>query len=211
MKQSERALLSPPSRLDARRLAHRSPSKRRVAPEGGVVVWVTGLPSSGKSTLGRALVEALRAEGRATCLLDGDDVRSALEPRPGYDEAGREAFYGTLAALASMLAHQGLAVVVPATAHRRAYRARARELSPAFVEVFVDVPLGECRRRDDKGLYEGARAGAVRVLPGLQLEYEAPECADVVARHGDDPATVAAIVEAARKRSVRAAPRRRLA
>ncbi|HEU4532908.1 MAG TPA: adenylyl-sulfate kinase, partial [Polyangiaceae bacterium] len=158
MKQNEEGRDRPPGAPGRRRLAPRPSSQGQPAAERGVVVWVTGLPASGKSTFGRALVEALKAEGRAACLLDGDEVRAALEPKPGYDDAGRDAFYGTLASLASLLSHQGLAVVVAATAHRRAYRERCREIAPAFVEVFVDVPLGECRRRDDKGLYEGAWA-----------------------------------------------------
>jgi adenylylsulfate kinase len=198
MKQNETAHGAPHGSGRPRSDAHPS-SKRRGAAEQGVVVWVTGLPASGKSTFGRALLESLRAEGQAACLLDGDDVRAALEPKLGYDDAGREAFYGTLASLASLLSHQGLAVVVAATAHRRAYRERARELSPAFVEVFVDVPLGECRRRDDKGLYEGVWVGAVHSLPGPQVDYEAPERPDVVARHGDDPASIAEVVQAVRK------------
>jgi adenylylsulfate kinase len=197
-----------------RRPGPRFASGQRLAAERGVVVWVTGLPASGKSTFGRALVEALKGEGRGACLLDGDEVRAAMVPRRGYDDAGRDAFYGTLAGFAALLAHQGLTVVVAATAHRRAYRERARELSPAFVEVFVDLPRGECRRRDDKGLYEGAEAGAVHDLPGLQLEYEAPERPDVIVRHGSAPATIAEAMEVIRKRSVgasapRTAPRER--
>lgn len=198
----------PASGTARRRPGPRFASGRRLAAERGVVVWVTGLPASGKSTFGRTLVEALKGEGRGVCLLDGDDVRAAIVPRPGYDDAARDAFYGTLAGFAALLAHQGLTVVVAATAHRRAYRERARELSPAFVEVFVDVPLGECQRRDDKGLYRGAGLGAVHGLPGLQLEYEAPERPDVVARHGGDPATVAEAMAVIRERSVSAsAPR----
>lgn len=167
---------------------------------------MTGFPASGKSTFGRALVEALKAEGRATCLLDGDDVREAIEPKLGYDDADRDAFYATLASLAALLSRQGLVVVVAATAHRRAYRERASELAPAFVEVFVDVPLGECRRRDEKGLYDGAWSGTVNTLPGPQLEYEAPERPDVVARRGDDPATIAEVAEVVRKRSALVRP-----
>jgi adenylylsulfate kinase len=168
------------------------------------VAWVTGLPSAGKSTFGRALVRALRADGLAACLLDGDDVRGALEPAPGYDDGGRAAFYATLAALAALLARQGVTVVVAATAHRRAFRERARALAPAFVEVFVDAPPAECRRRDDKGLYERAEGGAVSSLPGANVAYEPPERPDVVASGGEDPTALAAAVGAVRGRFRRA-------
>src|SRR5262245_34057334 len=101
----------------------------------GVVVWFTGLPASGKSTLARAVRKALRARAQDAVLLDGDQVRASLVPAPGYDEVGRGDFYESLARLAALLARQGLVVLVPATAHRAIFRQRARLLAPRFVEV----------------------------------------------------------------------------
>jgi adenylylsulfate kinase len=77
-------------------------------------------------------------------------------------------------------------VLVPATAHRRSLRARARELAPRFVEVYVATGLGECERRDPKGLYARARKGEALHLPGVGEPYEAPEAPDVVAEGGMD-------------------------
>jgi adenylylsulfate kinase len=152
---------------------------------GGVVVWLTGLPSSGKTTLAESAAAALRARGQATLVLDGDAVRAALVPAPGYDEAGREAFYATLARLAALAARQGLTVLVPATAHRRCFRDVARALAPArFVEVFVDTDLATCRARDSKGLY--AAPGPRGALPGAGVRYEPPEHPDVRVRPSDD-------------------------
>src|SRR5262245_27228141 len=102
----------------------------------GVIVWFTGPASSGKSTLAERVANALEAEARPHCVLDGDAVRTALVPHPGYDVAARADFYETLTRLAVLLAGQGLIVLVPATAHRRAFRERARALAPRFVEVF---------------------------------------------------------------------------
>lgn len=154
----------------------------------GVVVWVTGLPSAGKSTLAEALASELRVRGASVCLLDGDQVRASLVPEPGYSPEGRAHFYETLARLAALVARQGLVAIVAATAHRRVFRERARELAPAFIEVWVDTPLGECAKRDAKGLYAAASepAGGARGLPGVDEEYEAPEAADVVAHGGQD-------------------------
>lgn len=149
----------------------------------GVVVWLTGLPSSGKSTLAGAVAAVLRGRERVV-VLDGDEVRQALVPPPGYGEVERADFYETLARLAALLARQGHVVLVPATAHRRAFRAHARALAPAFVEVLVDTPLEECRRRDAKGLY--ARGDAL--LPGLGAAYERPERPEVTVTPGDDDA-----------------------
>lgn len=160
----------------------------------GAVVFVTGLPSSGKSTLAGRLVARLRHAGRPSVLLDGDEVRAALVPPPGYAPAERDAFYATLARLAALLARQGVLVAVAATANRRAHRAEARALAPRFVEVLVDVPAEECARRDAKGLWATARAGSAPELPGAGAPYERPERPDVVAVGGEDAVAVEAIV-----------------
>ena len=111
----------------------------------GAVAWVTGLSGSGKSTLARRLRDRLRARGIAAALLDGDAVRAALVPAPGYDPAARAAFYETLGNLALALAREGLAVVVAATAHRREFRDRslAGELAPEYPETDVRRYLTE--------------------------------------------------------------------
>lgn len=160
----------------------------------GAVVWVTGLPSSGKSTLAARIAARLRAADRPTALLDGDQVRAALDPRPGYDAEARSRFYGTLARLAALLAKQGLVAVVAATASRRAFRERARALAPRFVEVFVDVPIDVCAARDTKGLYAAARRGSVTELPGIGSGFEPPEHPDVVATGGEDLAAPSAVL-----------------
>ncbi|HEX2568520.1 MAG TPA: adenylyl-sulfate kinase [Polyangia bacterium] len=168
------------------------------ADERGVVVWFTGLPSSGKSTLAEAVRQRLLAADRACVLLDGDDVRAALVPAPGHDEAGRTAFYRTLAQLAALLAQQRLIVLVAATANRRTYREEARRLAPRFVEVFLDVPLATCQARDAKGLYARAAAGELSQLPGAGAAYEPPPAPDMVARGVEDAASIAALLTSGR-------------
>lgn len=159
-------------------------------------MWITGLPSSGKSTFANGARKQLAATGRSVVVLDGDEVRAALSPKPGYDDASRDDFYATLAELAALLVRQGVTVLVPATAHRRAYRERARELVDRFLEVWIDVPLEETRRRDEKGLYAAARetGAASGTLPGIGVEYEAPLAPDVIARGGHDEDAVRALL-----------------
>ncbi len=141
----------------------------------GLVVWFTGLPSSGKTTLARETLCLLRAAGEPCCLLDGDEVRECLHPAPGYGAESRTDFYKTLAALAALLSRQSLVVVVAATTHRRADRQTAREMADRrFVEVFVDTPLHICEERDAKRLYAKARAGEIENFPGVQEPYEPP-------------------------------------
>ena len=156
----------------------------------GLVVWLTGLPRAGKSTLAQAVHTRLEARGIKSVILDGDEVRKTLSPSPGYDREGRDDFYTTLGRLAALIARQGFIVLVPATAHRRAYRDATREMAPAFIEVHVATPLADCVHRDPAGLYASSAHAA---LPGVGVEYEAPRAPDVIARGGDDRAAVEAI------------------
>ena len=157
----------------------------------GVVVWLTGLPRSGKSMLAEAVRARLVAAGVTPVLLDGDEVRVSIAPPPGYDPDGRDAFYATLGRLAALVAHQGHVVLVPATAHRRAYRDAARALAPAFVEVHVATSLAECKSHDRAGLYASAARAA---LPGIGIAYEPPAAAEVVATGGEDARAADAVV-----------------
>ncbi len=160
----------------------------------GAVVWVTGLPSSGKSYFGRQLHERLKREPLASCLLDGDRVRELLHPRLGYSDSERDDFYLTLGDLALELAEQGLLVVVPATAHLRIYRDRVRARCPRFVEVYVSASLEQCRERDTKGLYAGFAEGRARGIPGEDLPYEAPLQPELTVSRADDEAALRAVL-----------------
>lgn len=159
----------------------------------GAVVWFTGLPASGKTTLARRVQDALDSRHRAL-LLDSDELRDALGEH-GYGDAERDRFYARLAALASLAARQGLVALVAATAPRRAHRDAARTANAMFVEVWVRTPPEECARRDPKGLYAAARRGDAPTLPGAGASYEPPVHPDVVAEGGEDEAAVRAIVE----------------
>ena len=169
----------------------------------GAVVWIFGLPSAGKSTLAGILAARLRAGGAAVLVLDGDDVRLALDPAPGFDEVSRVAFYRTLARLAALAARQGIVAVVAATSNRRVHRAEARRHWPGLLEVFVDVPLAECERRDAKGLFAKARRGEAPGLPGVGDPFERPEAPDLRATGGDDPSVAAEVLR--RLRAIRLA------
>lgn len=159
----------------------------------GIVVWFTGLPASGKSTLAQQVRQRLQGQHVTACLLDSDTVRSLLAPTLGYSDDARAAFYRALANLAAELARQGLVVLVAATAHRREYRELARLVAPAFLEVWVTTNLDDCRARDPKGLY-AASVGSRGSLPGADVHYETPERADVLAGGGSDSAAQDRIV-----------------
>jgi len=184
---------------------------RRAPPDGtgarrsgrggdGVVAWLTGLPASGKSTLGRRLARRLRAAGVPVVLLDSDEVREALLRPAGRGQAERDAFYLALARLAALLAGQGLTAVVAATANRRLHRARARARCRRFLEVHVATSAEACARRDPKRLWALARAGRVRDLPGAGGAYQPPLRPDVTARGGLDRQALDLLVARLRRR-----------
>ena len=142
-----------------------------------VVVWFTGLSGSGKSTIANLVERRLHAAGRHTYMLDGDNVRHGLNRDLGFTEADRVENIRRVAEVAALMADAGLIVLVSFISPYRAERQMARELLPEgdFIEVFVDTPIEECRRRDPKGLYAKVDAGLIRNFTGVDAPYEAPE------------------------------------
>jgi adenylylsulfate kinase len=160
----------------------------------GAIVWFTGLPSSGKTTLARAVAARLGELHVPCALLDGDEVRAALVPARGYGARDRDDFYATLGNLAGLLAGQGLVVLVPATAHLRRYREAVRTRARRVIEVHVTTTLDECARRDSKGLYRAIAEGTLSGVPGVDEPYEPPAHPEVNARGGEDPRAVDEVV-----------------
>lgn len=160
----------------------------------GVVVWMTGLPASGKSTLAKAVRARLRSEQIPVCILDSDEVRQALFPGLGYTAEDRDYFYKSLAYLAALLANQDLAVLVAATANRNRYRQEARTLVRHFIEVLVAASAEECAARDFKGLYSAAQNAKIG-LPGISEVYEMPPQPDVISQGGNDADALNRIAE----------------
>jgi adenylyl-sulfate kinase len=150
----------------------------------GATVWLTGLPASGKSTIGAALEERLVTSGRYAYLLDGDNLRHGICADLGFSEADRARNIARAGEIALLFADAGaiaiVALVSPLAAARRAVRGRHERLGLPFIEVFVDTPVGVCEARDPKGLYARARAGEVHGLTGIDAPYEAPHRADLV-------------------------------
>ena len=140
-------------------------------------VWLTGLSGAGKSAIATALLEGLRVRGIAAAVLESDVLRKQLTPFATYDESERDEFYATVADLAAWLVSRGKAVIIDATANRRAYRDRARRAIGRFAEVYVSTPLEVCAARDAKGFYQSKD---VKTLPGVQVPYEPPLAPELV-------------------------------
>ena len=145
----------------------------------GCVVWLTGLPASGKSTLARALAAKLHVRGRSE-VLDGDDIRAHLSRELGFSRADRETQVLRIAFVAQLLARNDVFVAVAAISPFREARDRARAMIGRMLEVYVATPLDECVRRDPKGLYARAIAGDLRDFTGIGQPYEPPLEPDVI-------------------------------
>ena len=149
----------------------------------GVVVWLTGLPGSGKTTLATAAAERLRRMGYRVEVLDGDWVRKTINPDAGYTREERRRHLMRVAWIARLLARNGVIVfcsfVSPYRDVRRDVRRIVEEEVP-FVEVYVKCPVEECVKRDPKGLYRKALRGEIKYFTGISDPYEPPESPDLV-------------------------------
>lgn len=138
------------------------------------VLWLTGLPASGKSSIAAALLALLRKRSVDPAVLESDTFRKYFTPHATHSEEDRVLFYQGIVEVAALLVDRQIPVVIDATGNRRTYRAPARERFPLFAEVLVDCPLEICMERDPKGIYRKGLDGTATTVPGLQAEYEAP-------------------------------------
>jgi adenylyl-sulfate kinase len=155
-----------------------SPMPKSSPTAAGAVVWLTGLSGAGKSTLAQHLAAALQADGHRVALLDGDVLR-LIFPGTGFDRAARSENVRRAGHLAAALERDGWVVIAALISPYVDARAAARALCGDFIEVFVDTSLAECERRDPKGLYARARAGALSLMSGLDEPYESPSAPDL--------------------------------
>jgi bifunctional enzyme CysN/CysC len=140
------------------------------------VLWFTGLSGAGKSTIANLVEKRLHAEGRHTMVLDGDNVRHGLNRDLGFSEADRVENIRRVAEVSKLFVEAGMIVLVSFISPYRAERMLARDCveDGEFLEIFVDTPVDECRRRDPKGLYQKADAGQIRNFTGVDAPYEEP-------------------------------------
>jgi adenylyl-sulfate kinase len=143
----------------------------------GFVLWLTGLPAAGKTTIASNVVPELELRGHVVDHLDGDIVRTHLSKGLGFSKADRDANVARIAWVASRIARAGGAVIVSAVSPYEVARKQARSLvepHAPFVEVHVATPLEECARRDPKGMYAKAFSGELENFTGVSAPYEAP-------------------------------------
>ena len=152
----------------------------------GFTVWFTGLPCSGKSTLGRALEQRLRSLERQVEVLDGDEVRTRLTKGLGFSKADRDENIRRIAYVAKLLTRVRAVAIVAAVSPYREIRDEARAEIGNFVEVYVNCPLEECIQRDVKGLYAKALRGEIPNFTGVSDPYEPPIRPEVTVETGSE-------------------------
>lgn len=141
----------------------------------GAVLWLTGLPGAGKSTIAKAVERRLFTRGGSPVLLDGDTMRAGLNGDLGFSPADRRENIRRLAEIASHLAKNGHVAIVAAVSPSADDRGAARRIAGAlFREVYVATPAAVCESRDPKGHYAKARAGALPGFTGIGTDYQPP-------------------------------------
>jgi len=146
----------------------------------GATVWFTGLPCSGKTTIGNYLLKNLGDLGHRVELLDGDLLRHTISSGLGYSRDDREENIRRIAFIAGLLSKHGVITLVATISPYRSIRDKVREGIPNFIEVYVNAPLAVCEKRDVKGLYLKARNGELLHFTGISDPYEPPLNPEVV-------------------------------
>ena len=146
----------------------------------GFVVWLTGLPGSGKTTIAQSLLRELKTRNLKVELFDGDEVRRNLSKGLGFSKEDRDTHNKRIIYVCRLLTRNGVNAIVSLISPYRSTRAYARENLPKFVEVYLNCSIEECIRRDPKGLYKKALAGEITNMTGIQDPYEEPSNPEVL-------------------------------
>jgi len=155
--------------------------RRSLNEHGSLILWFTGLPSSGKSTIANELEKKLITMGTRTYILDGDNIRMGLCKDLGFSEEDRGENIRRIGEVSKLFVDAGCIVLSAFVSPYIKDRDGVRELvgDGEFIEVFVDAPLEVCEERDVKGLYKKAREGVIKGFTGIDDPYEAPLNAEI--------------------------------
>jgi adenylylsulfate kinase len=146
------------------------------------VMWFTGLPSSGKSTVANALSLELHLMRVMSYVLDGDNIRHGLNKDLGFSPEDRKENIRRIGEVARLFVDAGLIVLAAFISPFREDRLQVRRLvqKGEFIEVYLKCTIQECEQRDPKGMYKKARAGLIRQFTGVSAPYEEPQDPEIV-------------------------------
>ncbi len=155
-------------------MAYQWKKSKEKLPQGGLVIWLTGLPCSGKTTIAGELARALKEKGLPVKHLDGDVVRKTINKNLGFSKEDRAKNLAIISEMAFSLNHQGNVVIASFVSPYQKQRAANRKKIKNYIEVFVNAPLAVCEKRDVKGMYKKARCGEINNFTGVSDPYEKP-------------------------------------
>lgn len=155
--------------------------RRKIKGHSSLVIWLTGLPSSGKTTIARELEKRLHGMGGHTYILDGDNMRHGLNKDLGFSKDDRRENIRRIAEVAKLFVDAGTIVICAFVSPFEEDRETARNLMDEgeFIEVFVNCPLAVCMQRDPKSLYKKAIAGEIKAFTGVNDPYETPNAPEL--------------------------------
>lgn len=150
--------------------------RENILNQKGALVWLTGLPSSGKSTIAFTVEHALIERGQLAYVLDGDNIRHGLNKNLGFSEEDRAENIRRIGEVGKLFADCGVITLSSFVSPYRSDRDEVRALldKGEFLEVYINTPLEMCEERDPKGLYKKARAGEIPNFTGISDPYEEP-------------------------------------
>ena len=157
------------------RMLERMVKEKRLM-QRGVVVWLTGLSGSGKTSIAIAAEQELAQLGFLTQILDGDNIRAGLNSNLGFSSEDRLENIRRIAETAKLFAHCGVITICCFVSPEAKMRERAKQIigEEDFYEVFVNTSMETCEQRDVKGLYKKAREGKIEHFTGVNAPFEAP-------------------------------------
>jgi len=151
--------------------------KEKLLNQRSIVIWITGLSGSGKTTVAKGLELELHKRGYLTKLLDGDNVRTGINNNLRFTEEDRKENIRRIAEVSTLFMKAGVILINCFISPTKEIRDQAREIvgEKDFFEIFVNTSLEICEERDIKGLYAKARAGLIKNFTGIDSPYEEPE------------------------------------
>ncbi|MFT7613427.1 MAG: adenylylsulfate kinase [Parvicellaceae bacterium] len=151
--------------------------KEKLLNQKGIVIWITGLSGSGKTTIAKGLERKLHNEGVLTQLLDGDNIRTGINNNLGFSLEDRTENIRRISEIAKLFLNNGTITICCFVSPTIEIRAIAKNIigPDSFLEVFINTPISVCEARDVKGLYAKARSGEIQNFTGIDSPFEAPD------------------------------------
>ena len=133
-----------------------------------MIIWITGLSSSGKTTLSNKLYNELN-EIPKLIQVDGDVVREIFDETSDYSISGRIRQINRIQKISKFLEKNHFTVIVSALYSNHELLKWNRENFKNYYEIFIDVPITILKKRDKKGVYSNNKN-----VVGLDIDWEKP-------------------------------------